>query len=889
MYCPPNNNDNSFVSGFNDNDKIELLKNGQRIDIVNTPSSQPGFTMIRKPDAIAPDAVYESNDWNITLHNDTTPNNYCDNLGSHGTTPPPAPTITMQPANIPVCPGGDSFFEIAISAPAGFTYQWKVLNAAGNWVNVANNANYSGATTNKLILNDIPASFEGNQYYCVATLGTCILASNAVQLSLIAPPAAPVAVVIQPTCTTPAIITVTPVASVTYSIDGINYQASNIFNNVAANTYNITVKNAAGCVSPAVAVTVNPAPGAPAAPVAVVTQPTCTSAATITVTPVAGVTYSIDGINYQASNVFNNVSANTYNVTIKNAAGCVSPAVAVTVNPAPGAPAAPVAVVTQPTCTTPAIITVTPVAGVTYSIDGINYQTSNIFNNVPANTYNVTVKNAAGCVSLAVSVTVNTVPGAPAAPVAVVTQPTCTTPATITVTPVAGVTYSIDGINYQASNVFNNVSANTYNVTIKNAAGCVSPAVAVTVNPAPGAPAAPVAVVTQPTCTTPAIITVTPVAGVTYSIDGINYQASNIFNNVAANTYNITVKNAAGCVSPAVAVTVNPAPGAPAAPVAVVTQPTCTTPAIITVTPVAGVTYSIDGINYQTSNIFNNVPANTYNVTVKNAAGCVSPAVSVVVNTVPGAPAAPVAVVTQPTCTTPAIITATPVAGVTYSIDGINYQASNIFNNVAANTYNVTVKNAAGCVSPAITVTVNPDTGVIPEIGSTEGCRETISGRKYILEALPLNNSFDVATSAFEWRDASGQLLSSGENTFDATEYFQENTVQFPFNITVKVTANGGCSQTFTFIINGIFCDVPKGISPNNDSKNDSFNLAGLNVSRLLIYNRYGKEVYSKNNYVNEWHGQGSNDNELPTGTYYYIIEASGTSKTGWVYINREN
>jgi len=587
--APPNNNDNSFVSGFNDNDKIELLKNGQRIDIVNTPSSQPGFTMIRKPDAVAPAAVYNNNDWNIILHNDTTPNNYCDNLGSHGTTTPPAPSITMQPVNTPICPGGDSFFEIAISAPAGFTYQWKILNAAGNWANVVNNANYSGATTNKLILNDIPASFGGNQYYCVATLGTCVLVSNAVQLPLLAAPAAPVAVVTQPTCTSAAIITVTPVTGVTYSIDGINYQTSNIFNNVAANTYNVIVKNAAGCVSPAVAVTVNPAPGAPAAPVAVVTQATCTSAATITVTPVAGVTYSIDGINYQSSNIFNNVVANTYNVTVKNAAGCVSPAVAVTVNPAPGAPGAPVAVVTQPTCTTPATITVTPVAGVTYSIDGINYQ------------------------------------------------------------------------------------------------------------------------------------------------------------------------------------------------------------------------------------------------------------------------------------------------------------ASNIFNNVAANTYNVTIKNAAGCVSPAITVTVNQGNGIIPEIGSTEGCRETISGRKYILEALPLNNSFDIGTSAFEWRDASGQLLSSGENTFDATGYFQENTVQFPLNIRVKVTANGGCSQTFTFTINGIFCDVPKGISPNNDSKNDSFNLAGLNVSRLLIYNRYGKEVYSKNNYVNEWHGQGSNDNELPTGTYYYIIEASGTSKTGWVYINREN
>ncbi|WP_370640717.1 gliding motility-associated C-terminal domain-containing protein, partial [Flavobacterium sp. SM15] len=41
--------------------------------------------------------------------------------------------------------------------------------------------------------------------------------------------------------------------------------------------------------------------------------------------------------------------------------------------------------------------------------------------------------------------------------------------------------------------------------------------------------------------------------------------------------------------------------------------------------------------------------------------------------------------------------------------------------------------------------------------------------------------------------------------------------------------------------------------------------------------------------YTDQWHGQSDSGQELPDGTYYYVIDvADGTTKTGWVYINRE-
>ncbi|RYD86938.1 MAG: gliding motility-associated C-terminal domain-containing protein, partial [Sphingobacteriales bacterium] len=91
------------------------------------------------------------------------------------------------------------------------------------------------------------------------------------------------------------------------------------------------------------------------------------------------------------------------------------------------------------------------------------------------------------------------------------------------------------------------------------------------------------------------------------------------------------------------------------------------------------------------------------------------------------------------------------------------------------------------------------------------------------------------------------------------------------------------------FTVESSFCSIPKGISPNNDSLNDTFDLTGLNVRTISIFNRYGKEVFSRANYNNEWGGQANNGDELPSGTYYYMIELTdGKSETGWVYINRE-
>lgn len=72
-------------AGINGNDQVQLRKNGVTIDDVGFPGS-PGFSLVRKPDAEVPKAVFNSADWNITGQN-------CGSLGNHTINNAPVPEI----------------------------------------------------------------------------------------------------------------------------------------------------------------------------------------------------------------------------------------------------------------------------------------------------------------------------------------------------------------------------------------------------------------------------------------------------------------------------------------------------------------------------------------------------------------------------------------------------------------------------------------------------------------------------------------------------------------------------------------------------------------------------------------------------------------------------
>jgi gliding motility-associated-like protein len=108
-------------------------------------------------------------------------------------------------------------------------------------------------------------------------------------------------------------------------------------------------------------------------------------------------------------------------------------------------------------------------------------------------------------------------------------------------------------------------------------------------------------------------------------------------------------------------------------------------------------------------------------------------------------------------------------------------------------------------------------------------------------------------------------------------------------NYTIEFTTAGQCPSVTDETFTTNTCTVPQVITPNNDGYNDSFDLSAFDVSSLEVFNRNGIKVYSKNNYSNEFTGVSDKGDDLPTGTYFYVMRYQGDKvKSAWVYINRE-
>ncbi|UGS22274.1 choice-of-anchor L domain-containing protein [Flavobacterium cyclinae] len=182
--------------------------------------------------------------------------------------------------------------------------------------------------------------------------------------------------------------------------------------------------------------------------------------------------------------------------------------------------------------------------------------------------------------------------------------------------------------------------------------------------------------------------------------------------------------------------------------------------------------------------------------------------------------------------------------------------------------YTVTATNG-GCTSAASASFSNDAQLESPSVSITHGC----NGLDYELIAS------ETINATYQWFDGNGNLIGSSPIiVIDNSDTYE-----------VQVTLNG-CMTNEYVTINNSFCSIPKGISPNNDGDNDSWDLSNLNIQKAQIFNRYGVEVYTKDNYTNEWEGRTNSGDELPTATYYYVLTFSnGTVKTGWVYLNRVN
>lgn len=445
-------------------------------------------------------------------------------------------------------------------------------------------------------------------------------------------------------------ITVTPSSGTgpyTYTLNGGAPQTAPgayTFTNLAAGPYTIVATDATGCTNTfnATVATTSTIPGTISS-----TATTCplSNDATITVTPTGGTgpyNYSLDGGAAQASNIFTNVAPGPHTVIFTDVFGCTG-TVSITVV-AGSTPITATVSTTPTTCPTlnDGTITVTPTSGTApyqYRLDGGPPQAGNVFSNVAAGPHTINVTDVYGCSGTYV---VNVAQGAGLTSSIIGNNPPCSNinNGTITITPTSGTApymYSLNGGPAQPSNTFTGLAPGSYTITFTDVAGCTGTnSVLLTTNPAITA----TATLTAPLCNgnNNGSININAAGGVApyqYSINaGASYQASSLFSGLAAGTYNFLVKDAAGCIYPFSFTLTQPTVLNAAALNGIATCPN--NDGSISINAGGGTPayqYSINnGISYQSSNVFNNLPVGSYNtIKVKDANGCIANSSAVVV------------------------------------------------------------------------------------------------------------------------------------------------------------------------------------------------------------------------------------------------------------------
>lgn len=208
--------------------------------------------------------------------------------------------------------------------------------------------------------------------------------------------------------------------------------------------------------------------------------------------------------------------------------------------------------------------------------------------------------------------------------------------------------------------------------------------------------------------------------------------------------------------------------------------------------------------------------------------------------------------------------------------------------------YSVTV--IAGLCTASDSITVTEGDPLLVSLGDDiETCPNDIN-------IVTASTSAENAT--FQWF-LNGELLPN-ETAGSIDVVLTGSTIGTQtYSVVISTGACVGTDSIDVSLVPGGNCVISQGISPNGDGFNDSLDLTFLKNRfgslKLQVFNRLGRTVFELDNYTDQWVGQADNGNELPTGTYYYVIDINATTnnpainsadfesqKTGWVYLNRE-
>lgn len=512
-------------------------------------------------------------------------------------------------------------------------------------------------------------------------------------------------------------------------------------------------------------------------------------------------------------------------------------------------------------------------SGYEYSIDGVNYQTSNTFSINTPNTYSIYIRQIGvtpnPCIFSVPDViirerdfTVSTI----------VTQPLCNGELGSVIVGVNDArpqySYSIyDGATLvnsvgpidDSDYTFENLNPGVYTINASTEDGCTFTGDIEIIDP-PILTAT--SALTKPLTCTNGEITVYPVGGTAPYFYFVNsttdFQTSPVIDVTTAGTYNITVVDSNNCpTDTSIIVNPTPAPDFTISKTDILCADAVNSGSInINVANPNGNTleYSIDnGVTFSNSPVFNGLTAGDYEVVVQYSLGadvCTSPPQTITINiasTISGT-----ATLTTPyTCTTNGVITVSGVSGgiapYTYSIDGINFQTGLIFNGLTNGTYEITIRDAGNCTFLTAPITIdplNPPTDLTfsntplscPAI--TSDVTLTATGG-----TLPLEYQIILPAASATGHQSSNTFLGLSPDTYtfqvrDANDcvYSESFTIAplVPLTVTTVITKDLDCTASPDGIITG---NVSGGIAPYTYQVD--FNGGGYSTSTAITGTTY--------------------------------------------------
>lgn len=508
-----------------------------------------------------------------------------------------------------------------------------------------------------------------------------------------------------------------------------------------------------------------------------------------------------------------------------------------------------------------------------FSLDGVNFQTGNLFSNLVSGYYVVTVKDALGQIKIHRD-TIK--PSLPLVISSVITDASCNLANGVVSVAASGGSsgylYSLNGIVYQAGNSFSGLAPGNYIVYTKDSTGC-SASSPVQIN-AIALPSVSISKTAASCFNNGGTITVVGSGGTLpylFNINGGNYQQTGLFTGLATGTYTTGIKDATGCV---------------------VLQQDSIMPGNNTVTlsisnpaPVCkGNTAVINAIS--NANSFSWFPATDLNnpaalqplaspsvttmyyLTAVTGICSRTDSVIVQVNPLPVANAGSDTVVCNGKT-----IQLNGSGGVQYSwspstyLSNTNTSGPLVINPLTTVAYSLSVIDFNGCTSvnnSVVTVMVLPPARIFAG-------NDTIVA---INQLLPLFASGinGIIFTQYLWSPAVGLNNPRIQNPVA--------TIERDIDYTVEAFTGNGCRAVDSIKIkafNKPEIYVPSAFTPNGDGLNDILRAMPVGIKKFhyfTVFNRYGQIVFSTTNAQNGWNGvfKGRNQDSF---TFAWIAEGT--------------